>query len=234
MSPLLKRNSKQENESNLLSHLKPNSPIREQYHTIRATIQLSINENNIKSLVIVSGEEQEGKSTVSANLAITFAEVGKKVLLIDTNFRRPTLHYTFEQNNNIGLSTILVEKSEIEDCVRKSHIENLELLLSGPIPPNPSELLGSPSMEQLLSNLENIYDIIIFDTPAVVSVADSLILSNICDGVLMVVRSNKSDLETVELTRDMLSNTNAYFVGVALNDERISRNKSKNRKMLFR
>ncbi|MGO5013619.1 CpsD/CapB family tyrosine-protein kinase [Niallia sp. Sow4_A1] len=231
MSPLLKRNSKQENKSNLLTHLKLNSPIREQYHTIRASIQPSINENSIKTIVVVSAEEFEGKSTFSANLAITFAEVGKKVLLVDTNFRRPILQDSFEKKNENGLSSILVDKSSLTECIVKSHIENLDLLLSGPIPPNPSELLGSMAMENLIKVFKEKYDTVIFDTPAVVSVADPLILSNICDGVIMVVRSNKNDFETVELTKDMLSNTNAHFVGAVLNGEQKLKRK-KRRKIL--
>lgn len=227
MSPLPKRNSKLDNPSNLLSHLKPKSPIREQYHAIRASIQLSINENEIKSLAIVSGEEAEGKSTFAANLAIAFAEVGKKVLLVDSNLRNPTLHASFEENNDVGLSTILVDKYDREDCVIETPIDHLELLTSGPIPPNPTELLGSSTMERLVSDLSQQYDMIIFDTPALVSVADSLLLSNICDGVLMVVRSGKNNVESVEFARDMLSNSKAYFLGAVLNDERINKRQRK-------
>jgi len=227
MSPLPKRKSKQEKVSNLLSHLKPKSPIREQYHAIRASIQLAINENEIKTLAIVSGEEAEGKSTFAANLAIAFAEVGKRVLLVDSNLRQPTLHTAFEENNEIGLSTILVNKDRIEDCVIETPIDHLEVLTSGPVPPNPSELLGSSIMEMLVHNVSEQYDMVIFDTPSLVSVADSLLLSNICDGVLMVVRSNKNNVETVEFTRDMLSNSKALFLGAVLNDERLSKRQRK-------
>ncbi|PAE10694.1 hypothetical protein CHI02_18745 [Niallia circulans] len=223
MSPLPKRKSKLERVSNLLSHLKPKSPIREQYHAIRASIQLAINENQIKTLAIVSGEESEGKSTFSANLAIAFAEVGKRVLLVDSNFRHPTLHTSFEENNEFGLSTILVNRDRLEECVIETPIDHLDLLTSGPVPPNPSELLGSPAMEILVSNVSHQYDMVIFDTPSLVSVADSLLLSNISDGVLMVVRSNKNNIETVEFTRDMLSNSKAIFLGAVLNDERVSK-----------
>lgn len=227
MSPLPKRKSKLERVSNLLSHLKPKSPIREQYHAIRASIQLAINENQIKTLAIVSGEEAEGKSTFSANLAIAFAEVGKRVLLVDSNFRHPTLHTSFEENNEFGLSTILVNRDRLEECVIETPIDHLDLLTSGPVPPNPSELLGSPAMEMLVSNVSYQYDMVIFDTPSLVSVADSLLLSNISDGVLMVVRSNKNNIETVEFTRDMLSNSKAIFLGAVLNDERVSKRQRK-------
>ncbi|MDE5053917.1 CpsD/CapB family tyrosine-protein kinase [Niallia taxi] len=227
MSPLLKRKSEISLSSNLLSHLKPKSPIREQYHAIRASIQLAINENNIQTMVIISGEELEGKSTIAANLAITFAEVGKKVLLIDANFRQPSAHTAFEKENEVGLSTFLVENLSISECITESNIENLGLLFCGPIPLNPSELLGSRRMETLINELKESYDIVIFDTPAVSSVADSLILANICDGVLMAVRSGKNGVENVEFARDMFSNTNAFFLGAVLNDARIHKKKSK-------
>ncbi|MFP7473328.1 CpsD/CapB family tyrosine-protein kinase [Niallia taxi] len=227
MLPLLKRKSEVSLSSNLLSHLKPKSPIREQYHAIRASIQLAINENNIQTMVIFSGEESEGKTTIAANLAITFAEVGKKVLLVDANFRQPSIHFAFENENEIGLSTVLVENIPIQDCVRGSNVDNLELLFCGPIPPNPSELLGSRKMELLISSLKEYYDMVIFDTPAVSSVADSLILANICDGVLMAVRSGKNSVENIEFARDMFLNTNAYFLGCVLNDQRMRKKKVK-------
>jgi len=230
MSPLLKRKSEISFSNNLLSHLKPKSPIREQYHAIRASIQLAINENNIQTMVIFSGEESEGKTTIAANLAITFAEVGKRVLLVDANFRQPSIHLAFESDNEIGLSTFLVDNLPIQDCVSESNVDNLELLFCGPIPPNPSELLGSRKMEMLINSLKEYYDMVIFDTPAVSSVADSLILANICDGVLMAVRSGKNSVENIEFARDMFLNTNAYFLGSVLNDERIRKKKVKKKK----
>ena len=230
MSPLLTRKSEISFSNNLLSHLKPKSPIREQYHAIRASIQLAINENNIQTMVIFSGEESEGKTTIAANLAITFSEVGKRVLLVDANFRQPSIHTAFESENEVGLSTILIDNLPFHDCVSKSNVDNLELLFCGPIPPNPSELLGSRKMEILINNLKEYYDMVIFDTPAVSSVADSLILANICDGVLMAVRSGKNSVENIEFARDMFLNTNAFFLGSVLNDERIRKKKVRRKK----
>lgn len=223
------------NMKNLLPFLNPKSHILEQYHTIRANLQPTLNQNYIKTLVITSSEEMEGKSTVAINLAIAFAEVGKKVLLVDADFRKPSIHHSFRSNNYKGFSNVLLNDVALHSCILISEISNLDILTSGETPSKPSELLGSKAMEMFITYTKTYYDLVIFDSPSVLSVADPLILSNICDGILMVVRSNMNGSETIESTRDILLKTNAKFLGAVLNDERIEkRQRKKHKKRLQR
>lgn len=221
-----RKSSKKNN--NLLVHLNPKSIIQEQYHAMRANLQPKLNEKGIKTLVITSSEELEGKTTIAINLAIAFSEVGKKVLLIDTDLREPTVHNSLMLRNNIGLSDILSERTSIAECIQQSNVTNLDILTSGQIPSKPSELLGSQKMEVFISQVRENYDLIIFDSPPTLTVADSIILSNICDSVLLVIKSDGNNAETIETARDMLLNTKAHFLGAVLNGA--VRNKRKKRK----
>ncbi|MCM3161747.1 CpsD/CapB family tyrosine-protein kinase [Metabacillus litoralis] len=224
----LSNRKKKNNKSNLLVHLNPKSIIQEQYHAMRANLQPKLNEKGIKTLVITSCEELEGKSTTAANLAIAFSEVGKKVLLIDADLREPTIHHSFMVSNNIGLSDILCERHSIKGSIQPSNVTNLDILTSGQVPSKPSELLGSQTMEEFIFKIREDYDLIIFDSPPTLTVADPIILANICDSVLLVVRSDANNSENVETTRDMLLNTKAYFHGAVLNGA--FRNKRKKRR----
>lgn len=216
----LARNSKLRNPHTrtLIARDQVKSPITEQYRTIRTNMQFSAIDEDLRSVLVTSTGPSEGKSLTTANLAIVFAQQGKKILLIDADLRKPTVHYTFRLNNTFGLSNYLVGDYEFEKIVQKTNVDNLDIMTCGPIPPNPSELLGSKSMKKLLENSQEIYDIVIFDTPPVLAVTDSQILSNLVDGVLLVVRSKQTEKEAAKRAKDLLEKADANILGAVLND----------------
>ncbi|AXI10474.1 polysaccharide biosynthesis tyrosine autokinase [Oceanobacillus sp. 143] len=201
----------------LIAQVNPKSPISEQYRTVRTNIQFSSVDNEIKSLIVSSSGPAEGKSTTVANLAVVYAQAGKKVLLIDADLRKPTVHYTFRLDNLRGLSNILVGEHTIDETVNRTNIENLDVISCGPIPPNPSELLASRKMETFLKDAEKTYDIVIFDTPPVLAVTDAQILANIVDGSILVVRSKHTDLEAAKKAKEALEPAKAKLLGTVLN-----------------
>lgn len=198
--------------------MNPHSPIAEQYKTIRTNLQFSSVDGDLKSILLTSAGPSEGKSSTTANLAIVFAQQGKRVLLIDADMRKPTLHYTFRLDNRKGLSSVLVGEATLEEAVTPSEVPGLELLSCGPLPPNPSELLGSKSMEALHAEATSQYDLVIFDTPPVLAVTDAQILANMCDGAIMVVRSNQTEYEEAIKAKELLTVGKAKLLGAVLND----------------
>ncbi|SER69887.1 capsular exopolysaccharide family [Gracilibacillus ureilyticus] len=207
----------------LITKLNPRSPISEQYKTVRTNLQFASVDGELNSLLITSSGPAEGKSTITANLAVVFAQQGKKVLLIDADMRKPTLHYTFQMDNLQGLSSVLVGGYTLDESIISSEISGLDLLACGPIPPNPSELLGSKKMEQLVEEAVAQYDLVIFDTPPVLAVTDAQILGNLCEGVVMIVRSKQTEYESAQRAKELLDKGNAKLLGVVLNDKEIKR-----------
>lgn len=202
----------------LITKLNPRSPISEQYRTIRTNLQFSSVDETLQSILITSPNAAAGKSITSANVAIVYAQQGKKTLLIDADLRKPTVHYTFRLDNLRGLSNVLVGDSTIEDSIEKSDVDNLDILSCGPIPPNPSELLASKRMQDVLENAKQLYDFIIFDTPPALAVTDAKILANIVDGSLIVYRSGVTEMEEAERTADLMKDSKARLLGAVLND----------------
>lgn len=201
----------------LITKLNPKSPISEQYRTIRTNIQFASVDNEIKSLLVTSSNPSEGKSTTVANLAIVYAQAGKKVLLIDADLRKPTVHYTFRLDNLKGLSNVLVGEMSMSEAANPTDIPNLDVLSCGPIPPNPSELLASKKMEQFISEATSSYDLVIFDTPPVLAVTDAQILANMVDGSILVIRSKETELEAATKAKDILQPARAKLLGTVLN-----------------
>lgn len=197
----------------------PNSTNTEQFNTIRTNIEFSNIDTQLKSIVLTSSNASEGKSTISANLAVAFARQGKKVLLVDSDLRRPTIESTFGMVNPIGLTNYLTEREiSINDIFYKTSIENLYVIPSGPIPPNPSELIGSKKMNNLIEALAEAFDLVIYDAPPLLSVTDAQILSTKTDGVIITVRANKTDKEAVKQAVRMIEHVNGKIIGTILND----------------
>lgn len=213
-----KNQSRQSKLRQLIAKINPNSPISEQYRTIRTNLQFASVDKELGSILVTSAAPSEGKSLTVANLAVVYAQQGKKILLIDADLRKPTVHYTFRLDNLTGLSTVLVGEEEFTEVIQDSDVENLSVLTSGPIPPNPSELLGSKRMEQFLEDASQFYDFIIIDSPPVLAVADAQILANVVDGSLLVVRSGQTEYEAAEKAKEALERTTSKLLGAVLND----------------
>ncbi|CAI8872977.1 CpsD/CapB family tyrosine-protein kinase [Priestia megaterium] len=205
----------------LLAHNSPKDPVAEQYRTIRTNIQFSNVDKDIKTIVLTSSGAEEGKSTTSSNLATVYAQQGLNVLLIDADLRKPTGHYTFRLENHIGLTNVLTRQSTLAQAVQESEIPHLSVLTSGPIPPNPSELLASAQMAELLKEMKEQFDMVIFDTPPILAVADAQILANQVDGTILVVSSGKTEKDAAVKSKELLSNAQGKLLGVVLNNRKV-------------
>ncbi|MBD8110049.1 CpsD/CapB family tyrosine-protein kinase [Priestia aryabhattai] len=205
----------------LLAHNSPKDPVAEQYRTIRTNIQFSDADQDIKSIVLTSTGPGEGKSTTASNLATVYAQQGLRVLLIDADLRKPTAHYTFRLENHVGLTNVLTKQSILVEAVQDTEVPELFLLTSGPIPPNPAELLASNNMTELLKEMKEQFDMIVFDTPPVLAVADAQILANQVDGSILVVSSGKTDKEAAIKAKELLLKANAKVLGAVLNNRKM-------------
>lgn len=215
------RRMKVNNQRQLIADTDRTSPVTEQYRTIRTNIEFSSVDSEMQTIMFTSAGPGEGKSTTAANLAIVMAQNEQSVLLIDADLRKPTMHYTFGTQNISGLTSILTKKDSLEDTAIKTKITNLSLLPSGPVPPNPAELLNSLMMKRLLESARQMYDVIIIDTPPVMAVTDAQILASKCDGVILVISSGKTEREQIIKTRDQLLNAKAKIIGTVLNNKKI-------------
>lgn len=205
---------------NLITFANPDSIISEQYRTIRTNLFFLNNDKKNKTLLITSPGKLEGKSTTAANLAISMAQQQEKVLLIDGNLRNPNIHNIFKTSNAYGLTDVLAGTTPLEDAIYSSSIERLDILTSGRVPSNPVELLASQQMQQLLHRIKSLYDIILIDSTSILEVTDTKIIANICDGVVLVVKQNKTNIESAVETKKALEYARAKIVGVILNNKK--------------
>jgi len=208
----------------LIAKLNPKSPITEQYRTIRTNIEFSAIDEDIRTLMVTSSGPGEGKSTTTANLAVVFAQQGKRVLLVDADMRKPTVHYTFGMTNAYGLTNVLTRQVELSEAIKNTDIETLDVMSSGPIPPNPAELLSSKGMKDFFENAKEEYDLIIFDTPPVLAVTDAQVLSHVCDGTILVISSGKTEVDNARKTKELLTAAKAKLIGVVLNNKKMDKN----------
>jgi capsular exopolysaccharide synthesis family protein len=205
-----------ENSLSLVNSDRLARPIREALHNIQVNLKLLESQKEIKTLAITSSVSQEGKSSVSANYAVTQAECGKRILLVDGDLRRPTQHNIWQISNQVGLSNVLNQEVEWHQAVQKV-MPNLDVLTAGTIPENPVSLLNSMFMGILMSNLVNNYDRIIFDTPPLVGLADTKIIGKLVDGLLLVVRPGIANYASVSATKKILAASNFTILGIVTN-----------------
>ncbi|WP_265605956.1 CpsD/CapB family tyrosine-protein kinase [Bacillus velezensis] len=206
-----------------ISVLHHKSLVAEQYRTIRTNIEFSSVQTHLRSILVTSSVPGEGKSFSAANLAAVFAQRGKKVLLVDADLRKPTIHETYQLENVQGLTNVLVGNASLGETVQKTLIDNLYVLTSGPTPPNPAELLSSKAMGELIQEMYSRYSLVIFDSPPLLAVADGQILANQTDGSVLVVLSGKTKMDTVQKARDALQQSKAKLLGALLNKKKIKK-----------
>ncbi|MGN4126119.1 CpsD/CapB family tyrosine-protein kinase [Lysinibacillus sphaericus] len=199
------------------------SIVSEQFRTVRTNITFSMPDKDIKTILVTSATPGEGKSTNVANLGVVFAQEGKRIVIVDADLRKPTMHYTFLLQNARGLSNLLTRQMSVLEVVNSTDIPNLFVLTSGPIPPNPAELLASKKLDSVMEELKKEFDIIIFDAPPILSVTDAQILSNKCDGTLLIVNSGAVENTSVIKAKASLESSQANILGVVLNNYKLPR-----------
>lgn len=214
----LRLKNEQKKPISLIAHSHPKSTVAEQYRQLRTNIHFSLGDTRIKTIVVTSPEPSDGKSTTAANLAIVLAQQEKPVLLVDADLRKPSLHYAFNSNNSHGLTSLLTKKSNLDQAIAKTHVPNLYVLTCGPIPPNPSELLDSETMETMIEELKGLYEYVIFDTSPILAVTDPQIVANKCDGVVMVVTTGKTSKDAAEKAKALLEKARSQLLGVVVNE----------------
>ena len=212
----------------LIAAAQPKNPVAEQFRTLRTNIDFaSVAKGNVKTLLISSALPSEGKSTITANLAVVYAQQGKKVLLVDADLRRPTVAVTFGINDNHGLTNYLADaNSDAQTIIHTTSMATLDVITSGPVPPNPAELLGSGRMTALISALRDKYDIVIFDVPPFLMVTDAQVLMSKMDGVAVVVSGGKTTKGALQRTSEILKIAEAPVLGFVYNDQNQKKNSS--------
>ena len=187
--------------------------IVESYKSARSNIMFSLSAEDQKVFAVTSYSKGEGKSTVSANLAISFSKMERRVLLIDCDLRRPNVHNIFKLENNIGLSNVIGKMAEFDDAVQRNVLPCLDIRPSGTIPPNPSELVCSPRFEKLMARLQEEYDYIIFDTPPIGVVADALLLKDMIAGFVVVLRERSTTHGDIQNLLDSVKLADSKILG---------------------
>lgn len=202
----------------LLTQQQPRSAFSECFRTLRTNLQFSGFDRPLRTILVTSPQPTEGKSTVVANLGVVLAQAGRRVIVVDTDLRRPILHHIFDKENDWGLTGALFgEGTRTDDGLLPTEVENLLFLPSGPLPPNPSEILGSQRMGDFLSHLQEQADVILLDSPPLLTMADASVLAARVDGVVLVADSGKTRREALKKAAEMLRRVGARILGVALN-----------------
>jgi succinoglycan biosynthesis transport protein ExoP len=207
----------------LITHGHPKSMLSEAYRNIRTSILLSFSEKPPKKIIITSPNPAEGKTTTVINTAIALSQTGAKVVIIDADMRKPRIHNIFSEEDGIGLSNFLSGRGDLGSIIKKTEIPNLFYIPSGPIPPNPSELISSNLFKSMMQSLGDGFDHIVLDSPPVLGFADSIILSTNVEGVILVTLGGKTPRETLQRAKEVLYQVNAKILGVVINRVNIQR-----------
>ena len=216
--------SQQPIASNLITLSDPRSPAAEAYRTLRTNIYFSSLERSIHTLLVTTIAPLEGKSLTLANLAVSMAQGDKRTILVDADLRRPALHTLFGLTNDKGLTSLFMDgKGPIEPALQATSVPNLKVLTSGPLPPNPAEVLGAARMLDVIEALKSQADIVLFDAPPVIAVADTSVLGTRVDGVLLVVEAGQTRREHAKRAKEQLEKLNIRVIGAALSGATIDK-----------
>ena len=207
----------------LATHTAPRSMVAEAFRSIRTNLLLSSPAERQRTVLFTSSRPEEGKTAVAVNLAIAIGQSGRRVLLVDANFHRPALQTIFPKARREGLSNILIGRARLEDLVSPTELPNVDVLTCGPIPPNPTELLSSRYLAELLAQAADRYDQVLIDGPPALLVSDALVLASAVDGVIMVCRAKSTSRGTVQRAREQLERVNARIFGAVLNAAQVAR-----------
>jgi capsular exopolysaccharide synthesis family protein len=206
----------------LITDIDARSPFAEAFRTLRTNINFAGLDNPYKTLVVTSAGPNEGKSTTSSNLGIVMAQANNKVLLVGADLRRPTLHRLFGVDDTVGITNVLVNDLNPAEVAVESNVPGLYILPSGPIPPNPAELIGSQRMQKMIERARETFDYVLIDSPPVLIVTDTLLLSAMVDGVILVIKSGVARVDATREAKGKLENVGAKIVGAVLNKVNMS------------
>jgi len=211
-------------QSDLVTITDPRSPISEAFRALRTNLQFASVDRDLHTLLITSPGPDEGKSTTLANLAVTMAQAEKRVIIVDCDLRRPTMHKLFHLPHDVGLVSMMLDDEALQNPpLQETSVPGLWLLASGPLPPRPPDLLGSRRMERGIQTLLERADILLFDAPPVLAVTDASILATKLDGVLLVVSAGRTKREQVQMAKAQLEKVNAHIIGAVLNNVELDR-----------
>ncbi len=210
-------------DPHLITAINPYSRIADSYRRLRTSVQYWKKDSTIKSILVASGAPQEGKSLTAANLAVVFAHTRKKVLLVDVDLRRPTVHELFNLQLEPGLTEVLFGEVDLKAAIRHTFIENLDILPCGAIPLNPTELIGSVTMKNLKGELDAMYDIIVYDSPPILLFTDSELLVALVDAVVFVVKTNSTTFDSLDHSVDIIEGIRLNLAGVVVNQYELNR-----------
>lgn len=214
----VRKGRKQENgRTRLIVHDDPKAVGSEAFRTLRTNLQFTSPDQDLKSILLTSAGPGEGKSTVSANLAVAWSQSGTKVVLVGCDLRKPVLHEIFSVRNIPGLSAVLSGTASLKEAIVSSEIPGLDVIPAGPLPPNPAELLQSKAMVSVIEELEKSYDMVILDGTPVIAVTDAAVMANQVDGIVLVIGSNQVQREMALQAKNLLEQAQAKLLGVIMN-----------------
>lgn len=202
--------------------INPRSPAAEAFRTLRTSLHYTVNRENCKAVLVTSVNPGDGKTIVTINLGASLAQAGERVLVIDGDIRKPRCHRAFAVKNRLGLTNVLVESVELSAAVQESGTQGLWVLTSGPIPPNPAELLESKAMADVLQTARNQFDHVLLDSPPAGALADATILASKVDGIILVVTAGETRVDHAREVKESLERAKGKILGVVLNKVRYS------------
>lgn len=202
--------------------INPRSPAAEAFRTLRTSLHYTADRDNTRTVLVTSVNPSDGKTIVATNLAASLAQAGERVLLVDADIRKPRCHRVFSLGNRVGLTNVLVESLDLDQVVQAAEAKGLYVLTSGPIPPNPAELLDSQAMTDLLAKVRDQYDHVLVDSPPAGVLADAAILASKVDGIIMVVSAGETRVDHAKEVKELLERAQGRILGVVLNKVRYS------------